>query len=69
MYRTDLRIREVVKRFVSYIISSSLAFSFIVLLRDNEKIYSLTGYQDTRSEMKNRAGSDYHAAHLNSIRA
>ena len=52
MYRTDLRIREVVKRFVSYIISSSLAFSFIVLLRDNEKIYSLTGYQDTRSEMK-----------------
>ena len=51
MYLTDLRIGEVVKRFVSYSIPNSWPFSF----NDSEFIFLLrNSVNDARSEMKNR---------------
>ena len=62
MYRTDLRIGEVVKicflqysKFFDFFI-----FIFFVKLHDSETIYT------RRLRMKNRAGSYDHTAHLNS---
>ena len=65
MYLTDLRIGEVVKRFVSYNIPNSWPFSF----NDPEFIFLLrNSVNDARSEMKMLAGFEKRAPGHNQFR-